>query len=699
MKRLFLVLALLLFSTQAHATRYWVAKTGSDSNACAAIDGAADPGVYKLTIASGLTCLAASDTLTVKSGTYVESFTNPLPSGTSSSTPTTLEGLSGDTVTLRPTTGSNIILLNSARTNLTFRNLKIDAQALGLAGEKTGFRISETGTYSNLILEDLEVKNMHGPGIVLSTTTTACTLRRIHIHDSTGDDTTSGTGIYWRGTFCTGEDLLIHDIPINGISIYSSTTGATDNVIRNSRIYNTGTGASPPQETAGGINIYRSRNTVYNNIIGPNTDKGIRVEGTANTSKVYNNTIYGSGLQGINCASGLTGLAIVNNISLGNTGSNISALCTGTTTNLTTGTVADVFIDAAGGNFSLKESSAAIDTGTVISGFSAGRYVGSLPDIGALESCIRNKAAVENDEPTHYHIAYDCPIQSSRNNLTLQTPTAGNWVIAVAGVNKTLGNGGIVSATINGQSAVEVVLATAVTNGQSLTDAMTRSAAPTLTDSVCIGDPNTTCYNAVVRTHAASSGTNNVGAAPSHVVVQSRFRFHKLRGAEDAAVVQCATCTENVPITLPPGAAFRLRVKFRSDDNVGALYVLRYAIDTGGGFGAYTLTPDAMGADNISWYGITSDTDIPAAGTPTTELLTSDEASNTACAVVRTSSDYPTIILNNQETECEYILKISTSAAVGTKYRFQVWGSGGTPLDTYINTPELTVGSYTMMES
>ena len=104
-----------------------------------------------------------------------------------------------------------------------------------------------------------------------------------------------------------------------------------------------------------------------------------------------------------------------------------------------------------------------------------------------------------------------------------------------------------------------------------------------------------------------------------------------------------------------------------------------------------------MGADNISWYGVTADTDIPAAGTPTTELLTSDEA-NTACAVVRTSSDYPNIALNNSETECEYVLKISTAAPIGTTYDFRVYDGSGAAIDTYTNTPRLTVGSYTMME-
>jgi hypothetical protein len=196
-----------------------------------------------------------------------------------------------------------------------------------------------------------------------------------------------------------------------------------------------------------------------------------------------------------------------------------------------------------------------------------------------------------------------------------------------------------------------------------------------------------------VRTYSAASGTNNVGAAPSLALEQSHYEFHKLRGTEDAPALICAICTEDVPVSTPPGAAFRLRVKFRTnDDPEGTTYKLRYSKDGG----AYTDIPDAFAADGIAWYGSTADSDIPAAGTATTEQLTSDEASNTVCAVIRTSSDYPLLDLNNSETECEYAVKISTSVAATSTFDFRVYKGDNTALDTYTVTPRLIVGNYVM---
>jgi len=471
----------------------------------------------------------------------------------------------------------------------------------------------------------------------------------------------SSTGVVFSGGLI--ENNFVKSVGRRGIYVGNSNTGGA--IVQRNIVVDAGNSTENPGITTAS----------------DPTGAGISV---SSSFKVYNNVVVNNRHSGIYCGSCTN---TKNNIALGNASGAGSQITTPGATNLVTGTQTNIFVDPTGYDFNLKEGSVAIDGGTPIAGLT---YVGANPDQGAYEACVRNKAVVENDEPTHYHIAYDCPVQSTKNGVTLQTPTVGNWAIVVAGVSKTLGNGGLVSAAISGLSTVEVVLASAVTNGQSLTDAMTRSASPTLTDSFAIGG-----VYAKVRTYAASSGTNNVGAGVSHAVVQSRYQFFKLRGAANTVVTQCATCAENVPITLPPGAAFRLRIKFRSDDTVGSVYNLRYAKDGG----AYTLTPDAFGADFISWHGITADTDIVAAGTATTEILTSDEASDTACAVIRTSSDYPSIALNNSETECEYVLKISTSAPVGTTYDFRVYDGSGAAIDTYTNTPRLTVGPYTMMES
>ena len=698
MKR-FLVFVFMFVAVQAQAATKYVSPSGSGTTC-------SSPSPCSLTTGYGQ--LAAGDTLLLKNGTYTisASLTNILPSGSSAAAYTIMEGESIGGVTINgSSTVTNLILLSANRQWIKIRNLILDCANRISGNDCQGIRINSTTVIQDLIVENNVVKNCRNNCIVLGDATLRAIVRYNEIGPTTF--TLAGTLLYNRSNDSTIERNYFH----NGAScmtILSSAGGGKRNTFQ----YNTCRDMTSADTGERLVNVTSGTGTaadanVINNNLFCNFNRNGLIIRSSNT-KVYNNSFYN--VSGTNIwldQTSTTGVVLANNITVGG-GTGITDIATGTTktTNLTSGTASAIWVDPANCNLNLKESSVAIDAGTIISGFSTGRYVGDSVtgvDQGAFESCIRNKSVVENDEPTHYHIAYDCPIQSARDNVTLQTPTVPNWAIAVAGVTKTLGNGGLVSATISGQTTVEVVLASAVTNGQSLTDAMTRSTAPTLMDSVSIGNPNGTLnvayFNAQVRTHAASSGTNNVGAAPSHVVVQSRYRFHKLRGAEDAAVVQCATCLENVPITLPPGAAFRLRVKFRSDDDVGSVYNLRYSATLPGESPtAYTLTPDAMGAHFISWYGVTADTDIPAAGTPTTELLTSDEA-NLACAVVRTSSDYPFLALNNSETECEYVLKISTSAPIGTTYDFRIYDGSGAAIDTYTNTPRLTVGSYTMLES
>jgi len=698
--RLLLALLALLITTDANATRYWASSGGSNSAVCTDIDGTADPTPNYGSFARAVACATASgDEVYVKAGTYTTNatITNPTSGIT----------IRGELATkaswpvLQPTgTAVKGVAFTSARSNVTFKYLKWD-----LSNATTGtscFDGTSSAATTNIVIEDFECLGPPagqavdtGAAIGPSSSANGWRISRGKISRwSTADHQPGAHCLYWAGHNSIMEHIECTDYDGHGIQFYVL---PTNNVIRNSYFH----GATHRDGIYFGSQS--NKNTAHNNIVADYTTTGITMHGTAN--EALHNTIYeASAVPGITisgCATGSACLIANNIIQVGGTAISGTDPDVTITTNRTT---AGCMIDPANGNFSLSDSSACINAGTQISTVgtwsgSTGRFVGTQPDQGALESCVRNKSVVENDEPTHYHTAYDCPIQSSRNNVTLQTPTVGNWAIVVAGVSKTLGNGGLVSATISGQSTVEVVLASAVTNGQSLTDAMTRSAAPSLMDSVSIGDPNGTVnvshFNAYVRTHAAASGTNNVGAAPAHVVVQSRYQFFKLRGAANTVVTQCATCAENVPITLPPGAAFRLRVKFRSDDTVGSVYNLRYSKNAG----AYTLTPDAMGADFISWHGVTADTDIVAAGTATTEILTSDEASNTACAVIRTSSDYPSIALNNSETECEYVLKISTSAPVGTTYDFRIYDGSGSAIDTYTNTPRLTVGSYTMMES
>src|SRR5262245_9930823 len=104
MIRLFFIALSLVVPLSAYGATYYVAKTGSDSYNCMQ---AQSIQTSKVTIAAGLACMAAGDTLMIKSGTYNEFITyNQLVSGTSDSNRTIIKAYPGDTVTLRPTGGT-----------------------------------------------------------------------------------------------------------------------------------------------------------------------------------------------------------------------------------------------------------------------------------------------------------------------------------------------------------------------------------------------------------------------------------------------------------------------------------------------------------------------------------------------------------------------------------------------------------------
>ena len=87
----------------AHAATYYVAKTGNNNNTCTKARSLSTP---KHTIAAGLSCLSSGDTLIIKAGTYLEVINRKqVPSGISNSQRTTIKSATGETVTLKPSTG------------------------------------------------------------------------------------------------------------------------------------------------------------------------------------------------------------------------------------------------------------------------------------------------------------------------------------------------------------------------------------------------------------------------------------------------------------------------------------------------------------------------------------------------------------------------------------------------------------------
>ena len=81
-----------------------------------------------------------------------------------------------------------------------------------------------------------------------------------------------------------------------------------------------------------------------------------------------------------------------------------------------------------------------------------------------------------------------------------------------------------------------------------------------------------------------------------------------------------------------------------------------------------------------------------SSGTVTMELLTSDHATNVACAMVRTSDAVPNVDLSqDSESECEYALALDADVSSGDTYGFRLYNQNGSPLTDYAVTPLLTV--------
>lgn len=173
--------------------------------------------------------------------------------------------------------------------------------------------------------------------------------------------TTDGGAIYnWNAanTGVTIDRNVISDsvnfLPGNastGIFLDGATTGTT--VARN-LVYNTGTGIK--QNDANGPNVY------YNNTIAT-SPQGLMVYGTIPGGSIVNNLTTGQVLYPTTNAT---------------IGSNI------TVTTLTTTATSPGFASPAAADFSLIATSTAVNTGSVVAGWTDGA-VGAAPDVGAYE--------------------------------------------------------------------------------------------------------------------------------------------------------------------------------------------------------------------------------------------------------------------------------------------------------------------------
>lgn len=183
--------------------------------------------------------------------------------------------------------------------------------------------------------------------------------------------------------------------------------------------------------------------------------------------------------------------------------------------------------------------------------------------------------------------------------------------------------------------------------------------------------------------------TWDIGAyesAASHALAQTHSQFYSYRNNGTTPVLKGA---QDANTTIQPNGAARIRLKLSCTllDCPIISPTLYYSRNDG----SYTVVPNSPGTDHIAFAG-TADTDpqIPS-GIISTELLTSDYATNVNGAYVRTSAETPSIdLLLNSESENEYMIALS-GAVLGNTYDFRLYDGSGNPLNSYPATPRLTV--------
>lgn len=300
---LIVTLALFLPNTVG-ANDYYVSTEGNDSN----------PGTIAAsfqTIRKGVTYLTAGDTLYVKAGTYDESILSwqtPIPNGTSWDNPVTVAAYPGDTVTIRPPSGSAFFEVADGQP----KYLIIDGFIVdGGNDARHGFVF--TGNTRYIRVQNSEIKNAKESGIRLLGVDSYHEFIKVNVyHNGMGNGIEGNPypGFYIMTSGNLIENCQIHDNAGGGIHVNGGAEGprTKGNIFRDNRIRNNG---------REGITINRSDdNLIYNNIVW-NNENGILVGpfGNPKGTKVYNNTVYANQEYGIGVFAGAIDTEVLNNIS------------------------------------------------------------------------------------------------------------------------------------------------------------------------------------------------------------------------------------------------------------------------------------------------------------------------------------------------------------------------------------------------
>jgi len=386
---------MLLTAINVRAATYYVATNGSDNNACTA---AQSTGTPKRSVASGLTCLRAGDTLYLRAGVYAEkidSNSQTVPSGSSWSSPVTIAAYPGETATMRYGGGVMNLAANYIQ-YLVFDRIIFDAAHGGSCPVNDGCGVAVVslwGGANHVRIQNSELWNSVGQGVTIFAgngfSSDYNELLRNKIHDNGTSDFDHGIYMNTSGNVIDGNEIYNNA----GWGVHKYPSG-DNNVFRNNRIHHNARLGS----RGDGVFLQGgSGNQIYNNVISAN-DNGIGTR-SENNAQIYNNTITANRGAGVTLIGG-SNTTVQNNILYSNASGQFtiysgatyvfsSNLCSSAANGCSV--VADPkFVNAASNDFHVLPGSPAIDSGMLVALVTTdvdgvARPSGNAYDIGAYE--------------------------------------------------------------------------------------------------------------------------------------------------------------------------------------------------------------------------------------------------------------------------------------------------------------------------
>lgn len=302
MKTLLTLISFVASVSLADAATYYVQNSpGSPAANCTE---AQDIDTPHDTIAEGVACLTAGDTLYFRSGTYTERLVLGGKDGTPGNY-ITIGGYPGETVTLRPALAAgNPAISGSTSHYITIQDLILDGVNMPRSPENNSIKGWWMDSISNWIIQRMEIKNFFYNGIAITSNSSNIIIRNNKIHDQESN-CVSGTrwyGIYVAGTNYTIENNEIYNNPGGGVNVYPGPV--TNFLIRRNNIHDNN--SCTTQVNVGGIlvgegsaanavsGVTISENTIHHNGSTPTHGgaPGINIFGGVDGTRIINNSIY-----------------------------------------------------------------------------------------------------------------------------------------------------------------------------------------------------------------------------------------------------------------------------------------------------------------------------------------------------------------------------------------------------------------------